>query len=124
MVRREAILAQGAPHHSQVVTLGRRPRYAPFYLNPCFFRLAGWSGVNGTRSGGYGRMNGGPLLSMNGCPRGSGTPGCLWTLPCLSGAEVPELRHSFSLELDLGLNPFRQLKTEAPEQGAVTKTFW
>ena len=58
------------------------------------------------------------------CPRGPGTPGCLWTLPCLSGAEVLEFRHSFSLELDLGLNPLRQLKTEAPEQGAVTKTFW
>ena len=32
--------------------------------------------------------------------------------------------YRFSLELDLGLNPLRQLKTEAPEQGAVTKTFW
>ena len=26
-------------------------------------------------------------------------------------------------ELDLGLNPLRQFKTEAPEQGAVAKTF-
>ena len=68
-------------------------------------------------------MNGGPLLSMNGCPRGPGTPGRLWILPCLSGAEVLEFRHSFSLELDLGLNPLRQLKTEAPEQGAATKLF-
>ena len=119
VVRREAILAQGAPHHSQVVTLARPSRYALFYFNPCVFRWAGRSGANGTRSGGYGRMNGGTPLLMSGWPRGSGTHGSWWTLLRRSGGGV-----SFSLELDLVLNPLRQLKTEAPGQGAVAKTFW